>query len=75
MSKFLKETGQGPDENTYAARMRLVEECMRENEITIDIMGGDYFIRIKDKIFRLSGGSSIPRMVDDERLELWSDIP
>jgi hypothetical protein len=73
MPKFLKETGQGPNENDYARRIRLVEECIRENEITIDIMGNDYFIRIKDKMFRLGGGSSIPRMIDDERLELWGD--
>lgn len=61
--------------NTYAARFRRVEECMRRNEVSLD--SGSLFITIKDVTFRLvaldgSGDTptGLPRMFDHEYLEV-----
>jgi hypothetical protein len=63
--KVLKEYSE--PENDYAKRIHAVEDCMRENEVSIEFQGGIMFVNIKGREFRYNG-PTFPRISDDEKL-------
>jgi hypothetical protein len=57
------------NENDYAKRIRAVEDCMRENLVSIDSPSLPVFVTINGKEFR-SNSPSFPRMFEEDKLEI-----